>query len=253
MDINIWTRRHFTENSKIEWPCPNCEGKTLELIKSKFSCEETASSAEYRRENEDWEVEWIKLVFSGQLTCNTCHETIFFTGIGNPEHTGYYNYDSDSYNEQYENTYTPTYFQPSIPIFKIPDNCSSELKTEIKQSFKLFWCDLSSCANRIRVALEILMNEQGVKKFELRNSKRIPIKLHKRIELFNHPEIKDLLLAIKWIGNSGSHNGGLETIDVVEAYRLLEYSLNKLYNDDSKELKKITKEIIKRKGARRKK
>ncbi|MGG9972763.1 DUF4145 domain-containing protein [Ferruginibacter sp. SUN002] len=248
MELNIWTKRHFTADSKIEWPCPNCNNKTLEIVKTKFHEEETAASKKYRKENEDWEPEWIDLVFSGQLTCN---DIIFFTGTGSPEHSGYYDYKADSYNEGWTNTFTPSFFQPSIPIFKIPDNCSKELTAEIRHSFKLFWCDLPSCANRIRVALEILMNEQGVKKYEIKNGKRIPINLHKRIEQYNHPEIKDLLLAIKWIGNSGSHNGTLETIDIVEAFRLLEFSLNKLYNDETKELKKITKEIIKRKGARK--
>lgn len=97
------------------------------------------------------------------------------------------------------------------------------------------------------------MNEQGVKKFEIKGGKRVPISLHKRIENCNHSEIKDLLLAIKWIGNTGSHIGKIETIDILEAYRLLEFSLNKIYNDEMKEIKKITKEINNRKGTRRRK
>jgi hypothetical protein len=252
MELNIWTKRHFTEKSNIEWPCPNCGSKSLEIVPEKFNSEETATSKRIRSESEDWEPDWIRLIFSGQLSCKNCSETVYFTGKGSPEHSGYYNYEEDYFDETWENTYTPTFFQPAIHIFSIPERCSNELKTEILNSFKLFWCDLASCANRIRVALEILMNEQGVKKYEIKNAKRIPLTLHKRIELYNHPEIKDLLLAIKWIGNSGSHNHNLETIDIVEAYRLLEFSLNKLYNDETKELKKITKEINKRKGARKK-
>jgi hypothetical protein len=55
-------------------------------------------------------------------------------------------------------------------------------------------------------------------------------------------------MAIKWIGNKGSHLGGIEKNDLLDAYELLEYSLNKLYNDPSKRLDKIAKRIIKRKG-----
>ncbi|KFC20416.1 DUF4145 domain-containing protein [Chryseobacterium sp. FH1] len=251
MDLNIWTKRYFDENSKIEWPCPSCNTSSLNLIKEKLHHEETASSKKFRSENEDWEIEWIQLVFNGQLTCKNCGEVVFFTGTGNPEHTGYYDQVLDEYNDQYTNFFTPTFFQPLIKLFNIPDKCSEELLMEIENSFKLFWCDLPSCANKIRISLEILMNEQGVKKFEIRGGKRVPISLHKRIENYNHSEIKDLLLAIKWIGNTGSHIGDIETIDILEAYRLLEFSLNKIYNDEIKELKKITKEINKRKGTRK--
>jgi len=253
MDLNIWTKRYFNENSKIEWPCPTCDGNALTLVKEKLNCEETATSKKYRKENDEWEIEWVQLVFSGKLFCKNCEETIFFTGIGNPEHSGYYDRELDEYNEQYTNTFTPTFFEPFIKLFNIPDDCSKELKTEIEHSFKLFWCDLPSCANKIRVSLEILMNEQKVKRYEIKSGKRIPISLHKRIENYNHIEVKDLLLAIKWIGNTGSHIGNIETIDVLEAYRLLEFSLNKIYKDEARELKKITKEIIKRKGTRKRK
>jgi len=67
------------------------------------------------------------------------------------------------------------------------------------------------------------------------------------------PDIADFLLAIKWIGNTGSHTGKLERIDVLEAYELLELSLNKLYDDTEIKLSKISKEIIKRKGTRKRK
>jgi hypothetical protein len=248
MDLNIWTKRHFSENSKIEWPCPNCFNSSLTLVKGKIFSEESAASAKFRQENDDWEIEWIEYVFSGQISCKSFKETMFFTGIGNPEH--FHNYDNytNEHTEEYINIFTPTYFQPFIKLFKIPLNCPKELREEIENSFKLFWCDLQSCANKIRISLEIFLNEQKVKKFEIRSGKRQPISLHKRIEIYNHSEIKDLLIAIKWIGNTGSHVGNLETIDILEAYRLLEFSLNKIYNDDSKEIKKISKEIIKRKG-----
>ena len=47
------------------------------------------------------------------------------------------------------------------------------------------------------------------------------------------------------------HSSDLETIDVIETYKLLEFSLKKLYENEEKEIKKITNEIIKRKGTRK--
>lgn len=251
MNLSIWAKRHFNESSKIEWPCPNCKSSNLELQKDKLQAVESATSKNTRNKENDWEIEWIELIFCGYLICKNCTESVFFTGTGNPEHYQYYDNILEDYHEEYIQTFTPTFFQPFIPLFEIPEICSEELKNEINSSFKLFWCDLPSCANKIRISLEIFLNEQKVKKFEVKNGKRFPISLHKRIEIYNHSEIKDLLLAIKWIGNTGSHVGEIQTVDVLEAYRLLEFSLKKIYDDDTKELKKITKEIIKRKGTRK--
>ena len=106
--------------------------------------------------------------------------------------------------------------------------------------------------NKKRDSIELLLNEQKVKKFEITGGKRRPISLHKRIQLFGNNDVKDLLTAIKWIGNTGSHNSSnLETIDVIETYKLLEFSLKKLYENEDKEIKKITDEINKRKGTRK--
>lgn len=252
MNINIWLQRFFDENSKFDWPCPNCGTSSLILQKEKLLTEETAKSIAMRKSYDDWEIEWIELIFCGYLKCDNCKESIFFTGKGNPEHYGYYEEEGMPL-EQYKNSFTPTFFQPSLKLFIAPKECPETLREEIENSFKLFWCDLQSCANKIRVSLEILMNEFGIKKYNIVGGKRRPISLHSRIESFPNAEVKDYLLAIKWIGNNGSHIGDLQIIDILDAYRLLEFSLAQLYNNENKELKKISKEINQRKGTRRKK
>ena len=161
-----------------------------------------------------------------------------------PEQSGFYDGEFGDYVEQYDNSFTPTYFEPHLKLFKIPKSCPKEMVLEIENSFKLFWTDLSSCVNKIRISVEILLNEQKVKRFELKGGKRYPLSLHKRIMAFTNTEVKDNLLAIKWVGNSGSHSGEVETIDALEVYRLLEYSLNKIYNSEEKEIKKSIRRMV---------
>ncbi len=253
MNLTIWTKRHFTKNSKVVWPCPNCGNSSLEIVKDKLFDYQTAESTKMREEEDFWEAEWIRLVFSGILECNNCSEFVAFTGIGNPEQNGYYDHELDDYHVEYEEVFTPTFFQPSLKIFELPKNCPDNVKKEILDSFRLFWTDLPACANKIRTSLEILMTEEKVKRFEIVKNKRKLISLHKRILNYKNKELTELLLAIKWIGNTGSHLGDLETIDVLEAYKLLEFSLTKLFDNKEKEILKITKEINKRKGTRKRK
>lgn len=252
MDISIWTQRHFYENSEIQWNCPTCNAKSLEFVKDKLITEETIESKKIRKTDDSWEVEWIELNVNGTIKCKNCDEFIFFIGKGNPVQNGYYDYELDDFVEEYNTSFTPIFINPTIHIFPISKNCPESVQEVIIDSFRFFWCDLESCVNKIRVSIELLLNEQKVKKFEIIGGKRRPISLHKRIQLFGNNDVKDLLTAIKWIGNTGSHNSSdLETIDVIETYKLLEFSLKKLYENEEKEIKKITDEIIKRKGTRK--
>lgn len=252
MDIQTWTQRFFSESSKINWNFPNCNSIALEIIKDKFVTEETQSSIAMRKKDDYWETEWIELNVLGQLKCKNCKEVVFFIGRGNPEEIGYYDHKLDDYISDYETSFTPLFINPTIQIFEIPQKCPDLVKDEIIDSFKLYWTDLESCANKIRISLEHLMDYYKVKKYNTTSGKRNPISLHNRIKLFPNVEVKDILLAIKWIGNSGSHSKSkLETIDILETYKLYEFSLQKLFNNDEKEIKNIAKQINQRKGTRK--
>lgn len=173
MDLETWIQRCFTITSKINWSCPNCKRQSLEFIKNKFFAEETIKSLDYRNKNEDWETEWIEYNINGLIKCKSCKENIFFIGEGNPIESGYYNDEQGYYTNEYEINFIIKYIHPNIHIFEIPKTCPESVKLEIIDSFKLFWCDLDSCANKIRIALEALMNELKVKKFEIKKTKEI--------------------------------------------------------------------------------
>lgn len=182
-----------------------------------------------------------------------CNDFLSFLGRGGVDHDHYYDNHHNEYIEEYNDVFYPLHFYPPLNLFKISKGCPEDIKNEIIDSFGLFWNDLPSCANKIRTSLEMLMNQQKVKRTFIQGGKRKNLSLHKRIEDFKvtKPGIAEFLLAIKWIGNAGSHTGTLEKIDVLEAYELLEHSLNKLFDDTEDNLKKITKEINKRKGKRK--
>lgn len=68
--------------------------------------------------------------------------------------------------------------------------------------------------------------------------------LHKRIERFKikNPEQAESLMAIKWIGNSGSHtNRSLTKDDILDSFEILEHVTTKLYETDTKRITQLTK------------
>jgi len=57
--------------------------------------------------------------------------------------------------------------------------------------------------------------------------------LHERIELYEkkNNEIAQMLMAIKWLGNAGSHDGKRLTIKkILDAYEIVEHVLEELYS-----------------------
>lgn len=253
MNLLDWNNIQFHEDSNIKWPCPNCNNAALSFVKEKLFYDETAESKEMQKTEEYWDFEWITYNVTGVFVCNNCKNQTMFTGTGTVHHYQSYDPINNEYDEGYYKIYEPLFFQPTLNLFIIPEKCPEMVKNEIMSSFRLFWFDLSSCANKIRVALEILMDSQKVKKTNVVSGKKKRIILHNRILHFKkkNNEVASYLEAIKWIGNSGSHIGALQRVDLLEAYQLLEFSLQKLFNNKENEIKKITKEIIARKGTRK--
>ncbi|WP_373331448.1 DUF4145 domain-containing protein [Salmonirosea aquatica] len=102
--------------------------------------------------------------------------------------------------------------------------------------------------------MEILLTQEKVKRSVIKNKKRRRLNLHDRIVEYQkkNSQIAEYLLAIKWIGNTGSHVGTLSQTDILDAYELLDFSLRKLYDNNEQTLNKMIKEINKRKGTRKK-
>lgn len=166
----------------------------------------------------------------------------------NPKNQPFYIFEYEPY--VYKRTIK--YMNPSVDIIKIPNQLDSELSEIMRSSFILFWLDEDSCGNKIRSAIEKLLDLQKVNKTTInKQGKRQQLKLHSRIEKFKSkkPEIAKYLLALKWIGNQGSHNGRykLTKNELVDAYRILELSLIDLYDKTRGDVNRLTKKINKEK------
>ncbi|KOO54273.1 hypothetical protein ACS33_14825 [Edwardsiella ictaluri] len=113
----------------------------------------------------------------------------------------------------------------------------------------MFFTSPNAAANNIRIAVERLLTELGVPD---RTAQGGFIKLHNRIEQIpsDYKIFKDALLAIKWNGNAGSHQGGnqLSVDDVIDIYEIIEDVLKKIYDSDQGRIAEIIARINKNKG-----
>jgi hypothetical protein len=104
--------------------------------------------------------------------------------------------------------------------------------------------------------VESLLDELGIPRFNTaRGGRRRRIPLHTRIESIDRPRLVDVrssLLAIKWIGNVGSHAGPLTQDDIFDAYDLLEIVLRDIYEQDRAKADRLARRINQKKGPRSK-
>ena len=137
--------------------------------------------------------------------------------------------------------------------FRYLKSVPKSVKIELKKAFSLFWSDTGSCANRLRAAVEALLTDRKVPRLTInKKGKRERISLHARIEKFKQVDANsaNYLLAIKWLGNAGSHANldELSGDDLLSGFELFEHVVGIIYVQREKHLQKIAKAINSRKG-----
>lgn len=235
----------FNRKIWLDWktrkPCPTCNIGVLTPPTSTGHLKtETAASKEMNSYGGQYYSEY---VFSVHFKCNNCGETVAISGIMSEEN------EPRDEEKGIQITIVPKLFYPSPKIIEIPKSCPSSVSKILNETFSLYWLDLGSCANKIRITIEVLMDEQKVPQTQTTSKGIIDLTLHKRLELFekSNPSVSKLLMAIKWIGNAGSHFFEIEKEGVLDAYQILEFALEKLYNDREQKVMELSDEINKSK------
>ena len=74
--------------------------------------------------------------------------------------------------------------------------------------------------------------------------------LHQRIEEYQKttPLIAEKLMAIKWFGNTASHEGRVRNSDLLSAYEIIEYVLEDIYCDMEEQIAKVAAKLLTRHG-----
>ena len=250
MKRGLYTRK-FRYPGATGWECPSCIRGKLIIIKDTFHYEETEKSR-FQHSSEGftpWDVDY---VYSCLLKCSMCNDIISSSGTGCVA----MEYTCDEYGHcpDYSiNEFSPEHFSPNLKLFKYPKTTDIEVAKELNKSFSLFFCDPSSSANHIRIAIEKLLDYLKVDSVR-KNGKYI--NLHSRIEKLSdesdkYNKYKNHLIAIKFIGNAGSHSDKRITKnDVLDAYEIINELLIEIFDKKSEKMDNMIKEINEKKGPR---
>ncbi|MDO7853586.1 DUF4145 domain-containing protein [Hymenobacter convexus] len=246
----------ITVGSIPEWFCPYCGKESLKGDKSNFKSFESIQS-KYERANDNWEPDWIEGIFCGLLKCSNvrCKEQVVVSGRMAVE--DFYDLDEEMQSHYNTEVLYPLFFVPAVPLFRVSKDVPKQIAAAVTEVFSVFWHDKSSCGNKIRRVIELIVDDKKVTKTYIdKKRKRREYTLHARIELFGkrgktaqEQKSAELLMAIKWIGNSGSHsNVVLQQNDILDGLEILSHVLELLYDKEHLRIYKLSKEYIKSKG-----
>lgn len=257
MDRETYEETSIKKQEHTNFQCPVCKKGYL------VSKTENISMIEYKKYNseitscEDSDSEWLKYSFIGKFVCSNslCQEEYAFGGKAVENHiSGEYNTpDGLEYFDDYETELFIEYMERSPQIILIRKEYPTDLNEILESSFRLFWIDLNSCANRIRIYLESLMDIHNIAEKDAGGKFR---SLNARLREFcdsGNQYLTEYLHSIRWIGNHASHKALLKRSDVLDIYQILEFILVKLYlPDEAKVIREIADEIIAKSGPRSK-
>lgn len=235
---------HFSDEFP-QYPCPTCGSALLKAPKGP-DFYQSAMSKSHQDHVED-SIEYYGGLFNLLLNCSdpNCSEKVLCVGSFQTieRNTAHHGVD-------YECSLKPEFFTPTIRIFTTPENLSEKVLNPLLEAFALFWKSPNASGSALRKSIEALLDVQRVKKSSTtKKGKRHTFTLHQRIKEFEKvkPEPAIKLRAIKWVGNDGSHAGGLKVDELVQAFYLMEYVLDLLFKKTSKRLTRDAERIIRRK------
>ena len=241
INIDLWKRSApYSITSLPTWPCPFCGKEALrpdfKSIKFKTSKRQFDPDS-FKMDNFEDNLflgflaalstaieksSWVQSRFVGFLDCRSCGDNVCFSGRAE-----IYKKTSQEGPDHPARLY-PEYFSPSLPVFTLSDQYPEDVRKLLLRSFSLLFTDPPSAANIVRRAIELLLDNLEIAKV---NSKGKKVNLYNRISFFeeSHPELKGILHAIRFVGNEGSHSGGVSKIDLIDSYEIVDYVLDELF------------------------
>jgi len=238
MNRNLFSITEFTKESFPEYTCPRCNSH---LAWGEFSDEDNAETR-IASSDPDFESDWVRRGFRADLKCSSsrCGERVLCVGTGVVNHiSGEF---QGGWHEEWVDTWTPNFFLPSLKVFEMPPNTPPNVRSSVWASFRVLFLSSGSALNEVRNALEFLMDHLEVPRIAAGGK---ALALHKRVEMMpqTHVQYRDNLLAVKWLGNAGTHSDPTRRTDVLDAYDILHDVLDGMFSGRADRLKRLVDQI----------
>jgi hypothetical protein len=243
MNADLWLDL-ISQGEAPLYPCPHCDKGILLLEKGSLTFHSTVASLR-AQPDEGWDPDVAVYAFSCWLKCAApkCGGFVAVVGRGH-EDAGW----DDELGTVWEKRFRPRFAWPMPPVFPLPQPCPDTVTSALQASFAALWSDQSAAASRLRVAIEYLLDEIGVQCRRRSTQGYERLSLHVRIELLAkaEPQVAANLMAIKWLGNTGTHEMAVTLQELLSAYEIMEHAMESLLRQRARRADVLAKELTHR-------
>lgn len=233
MHRNLWHDNYLETNPPF-WPCPACGRETLQPIPKSLSVLAPSGFESLDLAFTDFTYRF-KQFF--QCSVRECGDIVGVLGDAALEPNKSPTRDQDAFIYRL----FPCAMHRGPPIIDLPAEIPDIVRREIEAAFALFWVDLGSCANKMRVSVERALDELGVAAARTLND---------RITAFEgvDPSHAQTFHALREVGNVGSHLGDNTRETVLDAWEVYEDALRNLFGGHKDRIEALKLKIRATKG-----
>jgi hypothetical protein len=246
VERSFWTPKH---PSLPPFPCPRCTVGRLKVRNDDIGYK-TAHHLTMAYQEAELYPDVNGGLFHAFMVCSheKCGEVVSVAGDFTVEyHFRGHDFNNDpKVDEDFE--YRVRSMRPAPPIITFSSALDALTREHLEKSFELFWVDLGACANRLRIVVESLLDQIGVPRTRAGANKNLD--LNTRIVELDamKPGHSDVLHALRYVGNIGSHEGEAGMTEVLDCYELLEATLEELLDNKRAKLAAKAASIKARRG-----
>ncbi|WP_195760561.1 DUF4145 domain-containing protein [Agromyces kandeliae] len=211
----------------VAWPrpmCPFCwEGH---VAFSEPSTDEDSASKRARA-NEYWEPEWIsgRFISAGRCDNPECEQTVKSFGV--------YSVGETTRHEipQYSAFYRVEYLSPALKLLALPEDVPGDVDDAIERAERVLFLDPGLAATALRASVERFLTHVGIPS-ERDNGgfMTLDARLKEWKRQTGHDRAAALFLAVKWIGNRGTHEvSDLSVDDVIDGAEFIGEAFHALF------------------------
>ncbi|WP_440710676.1 DUF4145 domain-containing protein [Herbiconiux sp. YIM B11900] len=225
-----------TIESGQPWPRPRCPNCATGHVRFGRPAEYESYASASSHSHSAFEPEWINGTFTIRGECENpdCKQSVHGTGdyfVGTSIESGS-DEPWDKGPEQFSSFYRLSHLHPPMHLMPVPRSAPDQLREGVLRASRVVFADAGLAATALRSVVERFLTAQGVASIthsgKFRNA-------HQRIAEWRDADVMrehtaDLLFAVKWLGNAGTHEiSDLTTLELIDGAKLLDEAFHRVY------------------------
>ncbi|MER7609748.1 DUF4145 domain-containing protein [Nocardioides sp. NPDC127503] len=222
--------------SEQPWPRPRCPSCDAGHIRFDQPVDAESHASASSRDHPAFEPEWIRGTFALLGACENpdCRQTVHGTGDYTVDYSKKSAPDNpwEQHGPAYSAYYQLTHLHPPMLLMPIPASAPEVTQEAVRRASRVLFADPGLAATALRAAVERFMSAEGIAATWPSGKFR---SAHSRIKEWgeadpNRDRVANLLFAVKWLGNAGTHeDSDLTVSEVLDGAGLLDEAFHRLY------------------------